>query len=114
MKLWVPLHEIKEPNVWRGAVFRFPAKYPFERLVDFMLMIDRGLDAEFRLICSSGYHAGEIELVLPEETKHKDGGISVQWVQENWQKWIYPDCTPEEVKYTENHTAYDAEEPASK
>ncbi|MBL4623527.1 MAG: hypothetical protein JKY42_00025 [Flavobacteriales bacterium] len=97
------LLEWEAEKFYRGVVFRFKAKYPFEEVVDFMAIED--IDAPLRLksVCSTGFHAGQTELAFPEEAKHSDGGVSVLWLKENWEKWVYPECGIEEVKFIENY-----------
>ncbi|MCL2309083.1 MAG: Imm45 family immunity protein [Proteobacteria bacterium] len=96
---WQSFIDTNEESLWRGAVFRFPAKHPFEPIVDFMLIEDHGSPSSYKIICSSGYHAGLAELVLPIEAKHPAGGVSVEWLKTNWSKWIYPDCDMERIQY---------------
>ena len=100
---WQLLASTDDERFYRGAVFRFPAKYPFEDTVDFMIIEDTHSSIGLKLICSTGYHAGQTELVLPAESKHKDGGLSVQWLIENWEKWVYPKCSMKEVRFVENY-----------
>jgi len=98
---WQPLIEVHEESFWRGVVFRFPAEHPFEPIVDFMLIEDHDSPSAYAIICASGYHAGQTELVLPAEARHPAGGISVEWLQINWSKWVYANCTVEDVRYME-------------
>ena len=100
---WTPLLECKEESFFRGVVFRFPAEHPFEEIVDFMIIENMGSPTNFKLICSTGYHAGQSELNFPEEAIHKDGGISVPWLKDNWEKWIYPNCSVSDVNYIDNY-----------
>ena len=100
---WNRLEDCSDVNFWRGVVFRFPANKPFEQVVDFMMIEDLDSDSGYKLICSSGYHAGQTELVLPKESSHKEGGISVSWLKENWKKWVYPECELAQVKYLTNY-----------
>lgn len=100
---WIRFEEIDEERMYRGVVFRFPAKHPFEKIVDFMIIEEHESPTGFKLICSTGYHAGQTELVFPAEAKHEEGGISVNWVKLNWQKWVYPECNLCEVMYLENY-----------
>ncbi|WP_376784898.1 Imm45 family immunity protein [Stutzerimonas nitrititolerans] len=106
---WRPLISCESGSFWRGVVFRFPAKHPFEDIVDFMIIEERESPTAFKLICSFGYHSGQTELVFPAEAKHECGGVSVAWLVENWTKWIYPGCGVESVKYVDcypsNHGA---------
>ena len=100
---WKPLLEASEENFYRSVVFRFSAQHPFESIVDFMII--EALDAPLRLklICSTGYHAGQTELVFSKEAEHHEGGISVHWIKENWVKWIYSCCKVSEVSYLSNY-----------
>lgn len=102
---WAPLTQCGEERFFRGVVFRFPAKHPFESIVDFMLIEDHDAPALFKLICSTGYHAGQTELALPLEAKHPAGGISVSWLRDNWKKWVYPECEAHEVNFIKNYGA---------
>ena len=102
---WTSLAECKDEGFFSGVVFRFPGKHPFESVVDFMLIEDHDAPALYKLICSTGYHAGQTELVLPLEAKHSAGGVSVIWVRENWKKWIYAECEVHDVRFIENYGA---------
>ncbi|GHU03338.1 hypothetical protein FACS1894158_01540 [Betaproteobacteria bacterium] len=97
--IWQALIYASEESFSRGTVFRFPAEYPFEPIVDFMMIEDHDSPAFYKLICSSGYHAGQTELVFPIEAKHSSGGISVEWLKSNWSKWIYANCAMENIQY---------------
>ncbi len=96
---WRPLANCKKKSFGRGVVFRFPAKAPFEKIVDFMIIEEHDSPTFYKLICSSGHHAGQTELVFPAEAKHETGAVSVAWLKKNWQAWIYPECEVEAVSY---------------
>ncbi|TBU77363.1 Imm45 family immunity protein [Pseudomonas daroniae] len=96
---WRSLIKTNEESFGRGTVFRFPAKHPFESVVDFMIIEDHNPPSFCKLICASGYHAGQTELVLPAEARHLSGGVSTVWLQNNWSKWVYPDCALESIHY---------------
>ena len=83
----------------RSIVFRFPAKHPFEEIVDFMIIEESRGPARLKLICATGHHAGQTELIFPEESMHSEGGICVNWLKTNWEKWVYQECKLEDVKY---------------
>ncbi len=102
---WAPLAQCKDESFFRGVVFRFPGKYPFENVVDFMLIEDHDAPTFYKLICSTGYHAGQTELALPLEARHPAGGVSVSWFQKNWKKWVYSKCDVHQVNYIENYEA---------
>lgn len=108
---WRALLEANEGQLWRGVVFRFPAQYPFEPIADFMIIEDRESASFYKIICSSGYHAGQTEVVLPSEAKHEQGGISVEWVKNNWSTWIYSECPIERVKYIDQYPSNFGETP---
>lgn len=73
-----------------GGVFRFPAKYPYEDIVDFMIFNPNEEGKGLGLITSSGYKAGLISVVLPVEAGEKC--ICKDWLLKNWKKWVYPEC----------------------
>lgn len=100
---WKTLISSNEIRFGRGVVFRFTAQYPFEEIVDFMMIEDHESESFYKIICSSGYHSGQTEVVLPKESEHSTGGISVAWLQKNWNEWIYPHCPLEKVKYIERY-----------
>ena len=100
---WKSLIESRDPCIYRGGVFRFSAKHPFEEIVDFMIIDDSEAPIGLKLICVTGHHAGKTELEFPEESKHHNGGISISWLANNWEKWIYPNCSVQMVKYIENY-----------
>ncbi len=99
---WIKLIDLQQKYIARGAVFRFRAKYPFEDIVDWMLVDIPGKG--FSLICSSGYKAGLFEFLFPEEAEGEEvSGISVKWLIENWEGSIYADCKVEDVYFLVNY-----------
>ena len=101
---WESLLSVEDATVFRGALFRFPAKWPFEDVVDFMLFDTPSSDSGYGFLAASGYHGGRIEVLLPEEARYKtenpegsDHAIDTKWLQRNWRKWIY-DVSPRKVK----------------
>ena len=96
---WEKLVDIQEENLWRGTVFRFPAVYPFESVVDFLLFFDPHSESGFSLICSTGYKCGHHEGSLPVEARASGNvkAISRSWLIENWKKWVYPDTALSEI-----------------
>lgn len=86
---WFCLTESKE-NFTRGTVFRTAANWPYEDIVDFMLIEDNRSASNYSLIVSSGYKAGSVILDLPAEAiEGSELGINAEWMKTNWQKWIY-------------------------
>ena len=101
MMNWRSLTTCGKDLFGRGVVFRFPAKQPFEKVVDFMIIEEHDSPTFYKIICSSGYHAGQTELVFPAEAKHESGGISVDWLKKNWSLWVYPECELANVNYVD-------------
>lgn len=92
------LIDCQEEGLGAGAIFRFKGKYPFEEVVDFMLVYNPGSESRYMLICASGYYTGETELMLPKEAKNENEvSISTSWLIKNWNKWIYPHCPVQDV-----------------
>lgn len=103
---WKKLVELEDENLWRGTVFRFPAVYPFESVVDFMLFLDSASESGFSLVCTTGYKSGHHEGGLPLEAraKGKVQAISKIWLIENWTNWVYPETSVSEVQVSEGYT----------
>ena len=99
---WKPLLECKEEVFFRSTVFRFPAKYPFEDIVDFMIIEEASAPCGLKLVCVTGYHAGQTETIFPEQAGH-GRCVSVDWLQANWQKWVYSGCRVEDVTYIDHY-----------
>jgi hypothetical protein len=102
---WTNFSSLKQVSLFKGSVFCFPAEHPFESTVHFMLIEEPESDSGFKFICSTGYHAGQTEVLLPNEAKSTDGGINRKWLQENWNKWVYPNVSIDDVEYIENYIA---------
>jgi Immunity protein 45 len=102
---WIEFLKLEQENIFRGAVFCFPAEHPFESIVHFMLIEETEADSGFKFICSTGYHSGQTEVFLPVEAKGTNGGINRKWLQDNWNNWVYQNASVEAVKYIENYLA---------
>ena len=101
---WISLNGIKLEAIGGGAVFRCQAKYPYERIVDFMLIDFPHAPSGHALIVATGYKSGHILIALPAEAKdQKSHGVSVVWLRDNWKKWIY-EIGPEMVFYKRRYT----------
>ncbi|MEO5968572.1 MAG: Imm45 family immunity protein [Bdellovibrionia bacterium] len=106
MKKWNNLLESKEQSISRGAVLRTKAKYPYENEVDFMLVESSKSPSGFALMVATGYKAGLILQLLPLDAvvqRATSPVISLQWLKDNWVKWIY-EVGPEEVYYNEGYS----------
>ena len=96
---WTALLDREEQHLWRGSVFRFPARYPFEDIVDFMLIADANSQSGFALVCTTGYHAGQCQGQLPAEALAPGDtqAISWSWLVAHWQSWVYPEAEVSKV-----------------
>ena len=96
------LTEYPGNELWSGTIFRFPAKWPFEETVDFMLAEYPHTESGFAMYCVSGYHAGTLEFLLPEAAANTSSrSVSTRWMVEHWREWVYAECGPEEAEVIE-------------
>ncbi|MBP5790463.1 MAG: hypothetical protein J6W29_09575 [Neisseriaceae bacterium] len=97
----------EKPSLYRGDILRFPAKYPYEDCVDYMIAVDTSSgDSNWFLIVSSGYKAGHVVRAFPDESISKRyGGIKTSWIIKNWNKWIYDGCNADEVYIAEHYVS---------
>lgn len=79
----------------RGDLIRFPTQYPFENEV-IMMVAESPRTSGLCLITITGYKAG-INCFQELPKSEIDFQISVQWLIENWSKWIYIDCSINDV-----------------
>jgi len=106
-RVWRKLTDPAPEEISRGAVFRFPARWPYEDTVDYLLT-EHDSDAGFALVVASGYKAGVIRLVLPPEARIARPGvraISRCWVISNWERWIYEECGARDVLIADGYPA---------
>jgi hypothetical protein len=85
----------------RGQILRCKGKYPYEDVVDFMIIEDipHGQPRNPVLLVVSGHKAGLTLVRLPDEALPEGllSGIDLDWLKQNWHKWIYPECPLEDV-----------------
>lgn len=90
-------------NIKRGTVFRLPAAWPYESWVDFMVI---DLFENHGLVVSSGHKAGLLLISLPTESLSSESrALSTEWVVNNWEKWIYPECNVENVHIIDEYVS---------
>ncbi|GIZ52339.1 hypothetical protein NCCP691_23530 [Noviherbaspirillum aridicola] len=95
---------MEEDAIAQGTIFRFPAKWPYEEMVDLMLLNLPEEGTEHSLVVTSGLKAGRLLVRLPLEAELQGPiAVSRKWLIENWAKWIYPDCEAEEVMCTRHY-----------
>lgn len=91
-----------------GIVFRCPAEWPYERYVDFMLIVHHDSPSGFALVVSSGLKAGLILVCLPKEAACTEVvGISCTWLKNNWKKWVYEFADEKDIYYSRSYTIDD-------
>ena len=101
----IKLIEYKIDTISRGCVFRFPAIWPYEKYVDLLVVDMQDDDSGYGLVVSTGHKAGLILVRLPNEcVSEKSVSIKYQWILDNWDKWIYPDCNLEDVLILEHYS----------
>jgi hypothetical protein len=84
--------------ITRGQIFRLPARWPYEEIVDFMVLDIPDEQYGHSIAVASGNKAGLLVVRLPVESRLPGTwGLSREWVVKNWAKWIYPDCPVEKV-----------------
>lgn len=102
---FIKFKKYKDKVLFRGGLFRVDGKYPYEEKVDFMIFENALLSnprSEYGLMVSSGYNAGSVLVLLPDECLFEGGGISRKWIIKNWHKWIY-DCDIGNVYYASEY-----------
>jgi len=96
----VKLIDLNDEIIRHGSVFRFPGGWPYEQNVDFLLAYFPASERENILIVATGHKAGIIAVMLPEASSGegaRGSGVSKSWILENWNTWIWPDCSVEDV-----------------
>jgi len=84
--------------IGRGQIFRLPARWPYEEIVDFMVVDIPDEEFGHSIVVISGNKAGLLVVRLPVEScSSGTHGVSRDWIVKNWAKWVYPDCPVENV-----------------
>jgi hypothetical protein len=97
-KGWLRLEESKTISLTRGALVRFPASYPFEEEVVMMVCEAPHNRSSLGLITITGYKAGiNCYVAFPDSTLNESATISAQWLYDNWQHWVWPEGSPDDV-----------------
>lgn len=106
---WIKLADCIDEAIYIGTIFRFPAREPYETIVDYMLMWDESeIGPQLKFVVTTGYKAGLVNILsrFPEEARIPDSGaISAEWLFENWLEWVYPDTDPSQIYVLENYPA---------
>lgn len=90
-------------SLGRGTVFQFPGSYPYETVARLMLFVPiPSTPRPLGLIVIGGYKSGLPLVVLPPEACPDGSNTSCGWIKSNWDKWIYPECSVEDVWFIED------------
>lgn len=100
--MWIKLIDFEGDHICRGSILRFPAKWPYENIVDFMVFDPLDSDKGMGFIVSSGYKGGLISVILPKESD-LNLSISAKWLKNNWNHWVYPECNLSDVYLCEGY-----------
>ncbi|AVA26073.1 Imm45 family immunity protein [Rhizobium sp. NXC24] len=93
-EMWKRISECPDCLFYKGTVFRFPAAYPYEKIVEFMLVLSDSQDG-LKVVVRSGYKAGHIVANLPSNAMAPNKiALYGSWIVENWQTWFYPEGDP--------------------
>jgi hypothetical protein len=97
-KGWLRLKESRTIPLARGALVKFPAWHPFEEEVVMMVCDSLLGNYTLGLITISGYHAGfNCHSNFPDSTRNESATIAAQWLYDNWQHWVWPEGSPDDV-----------------
>ena len=96
---WTRLSDVNEGvNFKRGTIFRFRGRYPYEDIVDFMLIAPQPEDQRMGIVVTTGYSAGSIVVYPPAESRPGNlESMKASWLKQNWTNWIKADSRREEV-----------------
>ena len=82
------LDSIGDRSLPPGTVLRFPAAWPYEDRVDFMVV---NFPERCGLVVTTGYKSGLIAIILPAEAMpDRQIAISAAWLARNWTTWVWP------------------------
>lgn len=105
---WTALVDWPTEPLYRGTVFRWlKAAWPYESVVDFMLVDYFDSPSGFAIYVVTGYKAGWVLAHLPIEAK-ADGdvhAISASWLRTNWRTLFAAESLIEDVYLVENYSA---------
>ena len=101
------LVEFDRPIIRVGMVLRFITRgFLVEKPTDFLVFNPRDPQNGLGLVEATGYHAGEIYVVFPSESRYTGrvtegefsvNSISTDWLIQNWSQWVCPKCKVEDA-----------------
>jgi hypothetical protein len=95
---WIKLSENKTLFVSRGSLTKFTSSYPFEDEVVMMVCESPHSRLSLGFITITGYKAGiNCYVAFPDLARNDDATISAQWLYDNWQHWVWPEGSPDDV-----------------
>ncbi|MBV8622571.1 MAG: hypothetical protein JO174_03700 [Herbaspirillum sp.] len=100
---WENLIKKETDEVAAGSVFRVKAEWPYEEIVDFMLVYLPSENSTHTLVVCTGMKAGRVLVRLPLEADCGGRAISKDWLVRKWGEWIYPECLVEDVQVARHY-----------
>lgn len=92
------LIEWRAGDLGNGCVFRFAAQWPYESVVDLLLVSMPDDFSQFGLVVATGHKAGLLLVRLPKECESAQSvGVRHEWLVSNWSTWVYPECDVADV-----------------
>ncbi len=106
---WKALADLETTPLWPGTVFRFPATWPYEAFVDYMLVSDQASQGDtLKLLATTGHKGGSMNVatVFPHEA-YVSGTIAIEsnWLKANWREWVYDACAMDAVHVSQGYAA---------
>lgn len=102
------LLKYKKKYIIPGNVLRFPATYPYEDIVEMMIVDNYCEDWPYNLLVTTGYKAGHILKSFDKTWCHAKPGhkqaILKDLLTERWHT-IYPDCDVSDVMIIEHYVS---------
>ncbi|MBD5772105.1 Imm45 family immunity protein [Marinomonas colpomeniae] len=95
--IWKKISDIKSDSLQLGDILSCKATYPYEDRVEMMLFDNLDKNRGMGLICTTGIKSGKIAVVLPIESTFNGKNVSVEWLIQNWNHWIFLDSDINEV-----------------
>lgn len=90
----------------RGSILRCRGVYPYEDLVDFMVIETIDESHSYSLLVSTGNKAGLLLCRLPLDSVPIDNpgyAVSFQWLISNWEERVYSGCFLNDVYVLEGY-----------
>ena len=101
------LTDVSADALWGGTVFRTPASYPYEDVVDLMLVSETNASSGLSILLVSGHKGGRLLSDLPADSLVPGGetlAVSGKWAITHWNEWFF-ESDPSKVWVLEGYNA---------